>query len=89
MLVVEREGAAFADRGLGVASAAAGVAGGLALGSKLAPRRRVLGIPVPRRRVGLDDVAKQVGRAGQQFRLLRQEIKKTREKAERVVDALS
>ena len=70
------------------AATAAGVAGGLALGSRLVPRRRVLGIPLPRRG-GLDGVARQIGKAATEFGTLADEVRKTRSKAEDVGKALS
>lgn len=54
---------------VGMATGAAGLIGGAALGARLASKpARVLGVRVPGSRRGLDDVTKQVGKAGMQFK---------------------
>jgi hypothetical protein len=70
-----------------VASAAAGVIGGVMLGRGLKRRRKVLGIPLPRN--GFHDLSKQVGEAGKQFGKLASEVRVTRKKAEEVGKAIS
>jgi Na+/glutamate symporter len=72
------------------AGAAAGIVGGVVLeryGIKR-PRKKVLGIPMPGRRNGLDGLTKQVGEAGKQFGKLASEVRTTREKAGEVGKAL-
>jgi hypothetical protein len=70
-------------------AALAGLAGGLALAGSRARSRRVLGVPVPRRdrlaKTGksLGQVAGQVGSASRQLALLTEEVRRTREQAER------
>ena len=54
---------------IGVAAGAAGLVGGAVLGTRLAGKpKRVLGVRVPGTGSGPDDVAKQVGKAGKQFK---------------------
>jgi hypothetical protein len=73
-----------------VATAAAGVIGGVVLGRRgLRRRRKVLGIPIPLRRNGIDGLSKQIGEAGKQFGKLATEVRMTREKAEEVGKAIS
>ena len=72
---------------MAVAMTAAGVAGGVALGSKVAPKRKVLGIPMPRRSP-LKQLAKEVGKAGKHLATLGQEVQGARRQAERVGDVL-
>jgi hypothetical protein len=73
------------------------VVGGVVLGKRLASKpKRVLGVPVPGTGRGLDGVAKQVGKAGKQFRTtskqigeLTDEVRAARKKAEEVGKAIS
>jgi hypothetical protein len=73
-----------------VATGAVGLIGGAVLGTRLANRpKRVLGVRVPGSGRGLDDVAKQVAKAGKQFTnagqqvgQLRIEVQAARRKAE-------
>jgi hypothetical protein len=66
-------------------AALAGLAGGVALGARGMRRRKVLGIPVPRRSVlrsstkDLARAAKQAGKLGQQVSELTSEVRHTRE----------
>jgi phage-related tail protein len=81
----------------GVATAAAGLVGGVVLGKRLNGRpRRVLGVRVPGTGAGLSDVAKQVKKAGKQFGKttkqigeLTDEVRTARKKAEDVGKAIS
>jgi hypothetical protein len=60
------------------------------LGSRFARRpKRVLGIKVPGTGGGLDGLAKQIGKAGKQLGELTDEVRATRQKAERVGKAIS
>jgi hypothetical protein len=71
-----------------VASAAAGVLGGVILGRRVLRRqRKVLGIPLPRD--GFNGLSKQISEAGKQFGKLANEVRMTREKAEEVGKAIS
>jgi hypothetical protein len=80
-------------------AAAAGVVGGMVLGSRLMPRRKVLGVPVGHRhlrlpiskpgRGGTDGVAREIARAGRSFSELAGEVRRAREQAEQVGKALS
>ena len=73
-----------------MASAAAGVAGGVVLGrTALQRNRKVLGIPVPGMKVDLSDMSKQIGEAGRQFGKLASEVRAAREKAEKISKAIS
>lgn len=75
---------------LPMASAAAGVAGGVVLGrTALQRNRKILGIPVPGSKVDLSDMSKQIGEAGRQFGKLAGEVRAAREKAEKISKALS
>jgi hypothetical protein len=66
-------------------AALAGVAGGLALASRGMRRRKVLGLPVPRRSIlkssskDLASAAKNAGKLGQQLGELTTEVRNTRE----------
>jgi hypothetical protein len=66
-------------------AALAGLAGGVAIGARGMRRRKVLGVPVPRRSViksssrDLASAAKDVGRLGQQMSELTSEVRRTRE----------
>jgi hypothetical protein len=63
--------------------------GGAVLGRRVLTRqRKVLGIPLPRRR-DVDGLTKQVGEAGKQFGKLAREVRITREKAGEVGKAIS
>jgi hypothetical protein len=81
----------------GVATAAAGLVGGVVLGTRLSRRpKKVLGIKVPGSGSGLDGVAKQVKKAGKEFRKtskqvgeLTDEVRAARRKAEEVGRAIS
>jgi hypothetical protein len=70
-------------------AALAGLAGGLALARGRAKTRRVFGLPVPRRskltKTGkaLGHVAAQVGSTSQQLAVLNEEVRRTREQADR------
>ena len=71
--------------------AAAGMVGGIVLERRgiKRPRKKVLGVPMPGSRNGLDGLAKEVGKAGKQFGKLATEVRTTREKASEVGKALS
>jgi hypothetical protein len=81
----------------GVATAAAGLVGGVVLGTRLRRRpKKVLGVKVPGTGAGLDGVAKQVKKAGKEFRKtskqvaeLTDEVRTARRKAEEVGKAIS
>jgi hypothetical protein len=66
-------------------AALAGLAGGVAIGTRGLRRRKVLGVPVPRRSVlkastkNLASAAKEAGKLGQQMGELTSEVSKTRE----------
>jgi 1-aminocyclopropane-1-carboxylate deaminase/D-cysteine desulfhydrase-like pyridoxal-dependent ACC family enzyme len=71
-------------------AAAAGLIGGMVLGKRvLGPRRTVLGIPVSRKGLSLQPVAKEVQKAGQQLGRLTDELAQARKQAKKVGDALS
>jgi hypothetical protein len=75
---------------LPMASAAAGVAGGVVLGrTTLQRNRKFLGIPLPGTKVDLSDLSKQIGEAGRQFGKLAGEVRAAREKAEKISQAIS
>jgi len=67
------------------------------LGTRIARKpKRVLGVPIPGTGRGLDGVAKQVGKAGKQFKKtskqigdLTDEVRAARKKAEEVGKAIS
>jgi hypothetical protein len=81
----------------GLATGAAGLIGGAVLGTRLSKKpKKVLGIPVPGTGHGIDGLAKQVGKAGKQFKKaskqvsdLTDEVRAAREKAEQVGKAIS
>ena len=81
----------------GIATGAAGLIGGAVLGSRLAKKpRKVLGISVPGTGGGVYGLAKQVGKAGKQFKKaskqvgqLTDEVRAAREKAEEIGKAIS
>jgi hypothetical protein len=80
-----------------VATGAAGLVGGAVLGTRLAKKpKKVLGVRVPGSGRGMDDVVKQVGKAGKQFKKaskqvgeLTDEVRAAREKAEQLGKAIS
>jgi hypothetical protein len=75
---------------LPVATATLGVAGGVVLGRTALQRtRKVLGIPLPGKKVDLTGVSKQIGEAGRQFGTLAREVRTAREKAEKISRAIS
>jgi len=81
----------------GIATAAAGLVGGVVLGSRLNNKpKKVLGVSVPGTGAGLSGVAKQVKKAGkhakkagQQIGELTDEVRAARQKAEDVGRAIS
>jgi hypothetical protein len=80
-----------------VATAAAGVVGGVILGKRLNERpRHVLGVRVPGSGAGMNDLVKQVKRSGKHLRTagrqiadLTDEVRAAREKAEDIGRAIS
>jgi hypothetical protein len=71
-------------------AAAAGMVGGIVIGARvLRPRHKVLGIPVARKGLSLEPVAKEIGKAGQQLGRLTDEIVQARRQAKKIGDALS
>ncbi len=75
---------------LPMASAAAGVAGGVVLGrTALQRHRKFLGIPLPGTKIDLSDMSKQIGEAGRQFARLASEVQAARQKAEKIGQAIS
>jgi hypothetical protein len=80
-----------------MATGAAGLVGGAVLGTRLAKKpKRVLGVRVPGSGRGMDDVVKQVGKAGKQFKKagkqvgqLTSEVQAARKKAEDLGKAIS
>jgi hypothetical protein len=70
-------------------AALAGLAGGLALASTRARSRKVLGVPIPPRNglaktsKSLGRVAGQVGSASRQLAVLTEEVRRTREQADK------
>jgi hypothetical protein len=81
----------------GVATAAAGLVGGVVLGTRLGNKpKKVLGVKIPGTGSGLNGVAKQVKKAGKQFQKtskqvaeLTDEVRTARKKAEDVGKAIS
>jgi hypothetical protein len=81
----------------GVATAAAGLVGGVVLGRRLNGKpKTVLGVPIPGTGAGLNGVAKQVKKAGKQLQKtgkqigeLTDEVRTARKKAEGVGKAIS
>jgi hypothetical protein len=81
----------------GIATGAAGLIGGVVLGSRMSRKpKKVLGVPIPGTGNGFHDLAKQVGKAGKQFKKaskqvgqLTDEVKSAREKAEEVGKVIS
>ena len=72
-----------------VATAAAGIVGGVVLGRRHRRPRRVLGVPIPGTGNGLNGVAKEIQKAGKQLGNLAVEVQTTRKKAEDVGKAIS
>jgi hypothetical protein len=71
-------------------AAAAGLLGGLVIGSRvLTPRKKVLGMPIARKGFDLKPVAKEVHKAGKQLGRLTDEMAQARKQAKKVGDALS
>jgi hypothetical protein len=71
-------------------AAAVGLIGGMVLGKRvLGPRRTVLGIPVSRKGLSLQPVAKEVQKAGEQLGRLTDELAQARKQAKKVGNALS
>jgi hypothetical protein len=71
-------------------AAAAGAIGGIVLGARvLRPRRKVLGIPVPRKGLGLQPLAHEVRKAGRQLERMADEVGKAKAQAQKVGKALS
>ncbi|HKH15928.1 MAG TPA: hypothetical protein VKA57_00245 [Solirubrobacteraceae bacterium] len=71
-------------------AAAAGLVGGIVLGSRvLTPRKKVLGVPISRKGLDLKPVAKEVQKAGRQLGRLTDEMAQARKQAKKVGDALS
>jgi hypothetical protein len=81
----------------GVATAAAGLVGGVVLGKRMnGGPKRVLGVRIPGTGMGLSDVAKQVKKTGKQLKKtgkqigdLTDEVRTARKKAEDVGKAIS
>ena len=75
---------------MAVLGTAAGVVGGAVVGRRLARRpKRVLGVKVPGTGGGIDNLAKEIGRAGKHLGELAEEVRAVRKKAEKVSDAIS
>ncbi|HET6448716.1 MAG TPA: hypothetical protein VFG31_06355 [Conexibacter sp.] len=71
-------------------AAAAAAIGGVVLGARvLRPRRKLLGIPIPRDGISLKPLAKEVRKAGKQIERMADEVGKARAQAEKVGKALS
>lgn len=71
-------------------AAAAGAIGGIVLGTRvLRPRKKVLGIPVSRKGLGLQPLAHEVRKAGKQLERIVDEVGKARAQATKVGKALS
>jgi hypothetical protein len=69
---------------------AAGALGGIVLGTRmLRPRKKVLGIPVPRKGIGLRPLADEVRKASKQIERVADEVGKARVQAQKVGKALS
>jgi len=72
-----------------VATAAAGIVGGVLLERRRRRPRKILGVPIPGTGNGLDGVAKEISKAGKQLANLAAEVQTTRKKAEDVGKAIS
>lgn len=71
-------------------AAAAGALGGIVLGTRvLRPRRKLLGIPVPRKGIGLKPLTQEVRKAGKQLERMADEVGKVRAQAQKFGKALS
>lgn len=71
-------------------AAAVGAIGGVVLGARvLRPRRRVLGIPISRKGLGLGPLTHEVRKAGRQFERVADGFGKARVQAQKVGKALS
>lgn len=71
-------------------AAAAGAIGGVVLGARvLRPRRKVLGIPVPRKGIGLRPLTDEVRKAAKQIERMADEVGKAKAQAQKVGKALS
>jgi hypothetical protein len=71
-------------------AAAAGALGGIVLGTRvLRPRKKLLGIPISRKGIGLRPLAHEVRKAGKQLERMADEVGKAREQAQKVGKALS
>jgi hypothetical protein len=81
----------------GLATGAAGLIGGVVLGNRLGRKpKKILGVTIPGTGNGLHGLAKQVGKAGKQFKKagkqvgqLTDEVRTAREKAEEVGKIIS
>jgi len=74
----------------GTLGVAAGIAGGVLLGRSISRRpHKVLGVPVPRKRADLSDVAKAVSDAGKQLGKVAGEVRAARQKAQEIGKVLS
>lgn len=71
------------------AGTALGVVGGVIFGRKAKGPKKVLGVKLPGTGDGFDGLAKTVGEAATQFGRLAAEVRKARERAEKVGKALS
>jgi hypothetical protein len=72
-----------------VATAAAGLVGGVVLERRHRRPKKVLGVPIPGTGNGLNGVAKEIQKAGKQLGNLAVEVQTTRKKAEDVGKAIS
>jgi hypothetical protein len=72
-----------------MASAAAGIIGGVVLERRHRRPHKILGVPIPGSGSGMDGMSKQIKKAGKQFGKLANEVQTTRRKAEKVGKALS
>jgi hypothetical protein len=81
----------------GIATGAAGLIGGVVLGNRMSRKpKKVLGVPIPGTGNGLHGLAKQVGKAGKEFKKagkqvgsLTEEVRAARQKAEDLGKAIS
>jgi len=72
-----------------VATAAAGIVGGVVFARRHLKPRKVLGVKIPGTGGGVDGLAKEVKKAGKQFGKLAGEVQATRKKAEDIGKVLS
>jgi len=82
-------GSALKSAVVPVATAAAGVVGGVVIARRHLKPRKVLGIKIPGTGGGVDGLAKEVRKAGKQFAKLAGEVQTTRKKAEDIGKAIS